>query len=211
MIFESPKTIIYIILVVLLSCVVSYAIRAYSTLFSPSLIDFIGALKIRMFNFEIFSRIYQYNDKLEKVFKDSNDDKVEADLDTFDINLWTLRFKSRAKQDEYIKGKFLSNVKMYRIIVIFDELRLIGLLADVFTNDRGDTVMVTVLVAFALSSFFLAFTFTRFFKRKIRFYINAFYVFSKCCTWILVISYRIHLSISLTLIPIYYILGFNID
>ncbi|CAG9312635.1 unnamed protein product [Blepharisma stoltei] len=206
MIFSSGRLVIYLCLAILLCLVISYAMNVYLELFSPSLINFINAIKVRLFNFEIISRINQYDCKLESVYKDKKKSKLETNIESFDINPLTLNFKSSSKQSEYNEGKYLSRLKHYRILVV------ITLFIFILATTSGYTSSIGALVVFmVLNASFLVFTWTKSFRKFIRIFVMSYYVAVQVIVLVTVILTKFNLLVLTPLYPLLYALAFNIE
>ncbi|CAG9312636.1 unnamed protein product [Blepharisma stoltei] len=212
MIFSSPRLIVSMIMLFFIFFLISYTVKTYSALFAPTLIDFINALKIRVFDFEIISRVNQYENKLEKVFKGTSKYKAEVDSELFEINLFMLHFKSPLRREEYNKGKYMSRLKPYRLFIAFITIFAIIALIVHFAREESNIMVGTeIIITLCLSIGYLIISWSKYFINNLRCFIIAYYLIILFIA--LTATYEVYVKNATieAVYPLTFLLAFNVD
>ncbi|CAG9331780.1 unnamed protein product [Blepharisma stoltei] len=160
--YESPLLWIYFIIFPLMCLTISFFFKFYLILFHPRLVDLIKVKGKNIFSLKVSSRLEEFKDKMESVYKKST--SFKHNHDSYAINPWTLKFRSKMVESDFqIYSNHNSN--NFRIFLWCSYLSFLGLeIYEISNSDTPESFGIFIIVTFFIYFVLLVLSLTSLFQ-----------------------------------------------
>ncbi|CAG9325761.1 unnamed protein product [Blepharisma stoltei] len=167
MTYISPLMYCHMIFLPLICLIINYAIKCCEVLFYPSFIDFIRNKFAGKLYYEAKSRIATFNEKLDKIYKDSKAFRKSKESTEFTINKWTWKFLSPSTEIDYQNEKINEYLGPYRAFAIYRCAIILCIFIYVWNVDISEKAIPPFYTACsAVYGIFAILSFIPYFKYK---------------------------------------------